>query len=308
MTRSAGAYQGVFVVVGESAFNGVKDGAITDDFSGDTLSPFWTYVDPLADTTLSMTGAELSISIPEGVDHSMWTGIDTAPRLIQPVGDNDLDVVVKFESLPQQRWQGQGLIFMEDDLNWVRFTADHNGSKARVVAHKMVDGVAQLLEAQEPAGRLDAVPAGDPHRRRLDLPTVLQRHEVVRHAIRPRGAPRPCLRRDHGDHVERQRGPGYNSIVDYFESKTTGGLNDDAPQITDVQVDATSRHATVSWTTNVRPTRCSTGGRPSDSTTGRTTSIRSFSTRSGSTSCDAMRPTSSARRRRARSARRSATS
>ncbi|MEL6892522.1 MAG: hypothetical protein AAFP84_13045, partial [Actinomycetota bacterium] len=250
-TAIRGAYKDVFVTSGASEFNGVSNGAITDDFSGTALEPYWTYDDPLGDTIVTHTGAELSIELPAGVDHRTWTGVADAPTLLQPVGDEDLDVVVRFESLPTQRWQGQGLLFHQDADNWLRFTADHDGTRARVVAHQMVDGVASLVEVKRLPGVstrfLRAIRTGD-------VWTFQRSYNGTRWFD---------LRYDHTipldltavgiivSNSHETSAPAWTSVVDYFESKTTGAVNDDAPQVTNVQVDASARRAVVSWDTNV---------------------------------------------------------
>ncbi|MFK8023548.1 MAG: chitobiase/beta-hexosaminidase C-terminal domain-containing protein [Ilumatobacter sp.] len=246
-----GAYKEVLVTVGEAKFNGVSDGAITDDFSAPTLSPFWTYVDNVGDTSLASTGAELVIDLPAGVNHSTWTGVDEAPRLVQPIGDNDLDIVVKFESLPVERWQGQGLIFLEDDQNWLRARVDHDGTFARFVVHKMVDGQASQVAVKRLPGVatrfVRAIRTGDVwklqrsyngtrwfgFRNDFTVPLDLTQAGIT-------------VSNSHEDTV-----PAFSAIVDYFESKTTGGLNDDAPQLSEVTVNSKARSAEITWTTNV---------------------------------------------------------
>lgn len=249
-----GTYKDLLILTGEGEFNGISNGALTDDFSSTSLSPFWTFTDPVGDVTTAFTGAELEITLPAGVDHSTWNGVDEAVRLLQPVGDEDLDVVVKFETLPTKRWQGQGLLFYEDAQNWIRFVADHDGTRARTVVQKMVDGVASLVERKNLPGvstrYLRAIRTGDvwtfqrsyngtkwfdlrfEHTLPLNLQslgvTVSNSHEVS--------------------------APAWTSSIDYFESKTTGGLNDDAPQISNVQVTSTARNATITWNTNVAST------------------------------------------------------
>ena len=78
---------------------------------------------------------------------------------------------------PSQRFESQGLLFQQDAQNWVRFIADHDGTRARVNIQKMVDGVASIVESKNLPGVSTRYLRGDPHRRRVDVPSLVQRHK-----------------------------------------------------------------------------------------------------------------------------------
>lgn len=244
-----GSYKEVSIVQGAADFDGERTGPMSDDFSGATLSPFWTYTDPVGDTTLTLTGSNLLIDMPEGPSHDLWTDRDFAPRLLQDVGDDDLDVVAGFDSTPTEQFQGQGLLFVEDEDNWLRATVDHDGTRAKFVVYRMVDGEASQLAKKNLPGvatrYVRAIRTGNTWSfqrsyngsrwfalNNLNIPFDLTQVGVYGTA--------------HGS-----TSPAYVTSVDYFESKTSGNLADDAPQLSNIAVDSSSRSATVSWTTNV---------------------------------------------------------
>lgn len=92
----------------------------SDSFAGETLGGCWTFVDPAGDCDLTMTGTAAEISIPEGVEHQLWSNARSAPRLLQDVPNEDFYVEVVFDSLPSTDLQGQGLLFVQDEFTFLR--------------------------------------------------------------------------------------------------------------------------------------------------------------------------------------------
>ncbi len=253
--RILDAYKEVDISVGASEFNGTDTGARSDDFSSPTIDPMWTVSDFYENTadavTFGVTGSSLLFDIPEGVSHDMWEGRDFAPRIMQPIGDDDLDIVAGFLSSPRERFQGQGLLFQQDADNWIRFSGEHDGNRAKVVAYQMVDGVASTVIRKNLPGvvprYLRAVRSGDTWSFQrsyngsrwfslndVTVPINLTQVGVVVNT-----------------HSNDSTSPAYIAELDYFESKTSGPLNDDAPQISNVNVVTESRKAVVTWETNV---------------------------------------------------------
>lgn len=72
--------------------------ATSDGFNNGTLDSKWTFYDPLANSTRSMTGTQASISVPAGSAHDLWTNALNAPRIRQAASNTDFDVVVKVDS------------------------------------------------------------------------------------------------------------------------------------------------------------------------------------------------------------------
>lgn len=108
-----------------TAINNIS-GIFSDDFSGAALDPRWTFVNPLGDATLSLTGsgtsnARLSIAIPAGTTHDLWTGGAKAPRLLQPANNTDFEVAMKCESPMTSGSQILGIMALQDTANYLRF-------------------------------------------------------------------------------------------------------------------------------------------------------------------------------------------
>ncbi|MFH1843685.1 MAG: DUF1349 domain-containing protein [bacterium] len=123
---------------------------VSDDFNTCTLDTnLWTFVDPLTDATMYMTGQQATISLSGGVTHDLWGTVavpfvyDT-PRIMQPANDADFEIEVKFESALDQTFQMQGVIIEEDSTNLLRLEFLHN-LNTRVFAAKFVDGIATTI-------------------------------------------------------------------------------------------------------------------------------------------------------------------
>jgi regulation of enolase protein 1 (concanavalin A-like superfamily) len=114
-------------------------GLFSDDFNSCAVDPgLWTITDPAQDATFTITGAgagnaQLRIAVPGGSVHEPW-GVNTAPRLVQPVVDADFDVVVRFDSPLTQRFQEQGILVEVDSGNYLRFDFHSDGVDNRIFA------------------------------------------------------------------------------------------------------------------------------------------------------------------------------
>lgn len=118
-------------------------GIRSDDFHGAFLdTSLWTFVDPVGDGSVSVTGTQALLSVPSGSSHDVWTGGNYSARLMQAANDADFEVEVKFESAPGLRYQLQGLIVEQDAGNYLRFDFYHDGSSLRVFAASVTGGSA----------------------------------------------------------------------------------------------------------------------------------------------------------------------
>ena len=110
---------------------------VSDDFSGATINTsLWNIVNPLGDAVFSLTGtgtqdARLSIALPAGVSHDLWTGAFNAPRILQSIPNTDLSIDVRFESALASQYQFQGIIVQQDASNFIRFDIVRDGSTTR---------------------------------------------------------------------------------------------------------------------------------------------------------------------------------
>ncbi|MEM9215757.1 MAG: tandem-95 repeat protein [Cyanobacteria bacterium P01_F01_bin.150] len=130
----------------------------SDDFNGVALDPRWTFVNPLGDGSLLLSGtgtedAYLELSVPAGVDHDLWRTDRNAVRAMQAATDDDFNVEVKFASEPVSKWQMQGILIEQDDSNWLRFDISSNGSSLRIFAGETSNGKSKKkLSTYIPAG------------------------------------------------------------------------------------------------------------------------------------------------------------
>ena len=133
-------------------------GIISDDFQATTFDTgLWTLVDPVGDGTVALEGsgtadARVLLSVPAGTSHDVWTGGNNSVRIMQPSLDEDLEIEVKFESEPTQRYQIQGLLVEQDGQNFLRVDFYSDGSQLRVFAARFEGGVPSVLVNQAIAG------------------------------------------------------------------------------------------------------------------------------------------------------------
>lgn len=122
----------------------INDGPYSDQFSDATLNTaLWTFVNPLGDATVDMNGGQVAISMPAGPSHDLWTDGNFAPRIMQPAADTDMQIEAKFNTLPTTRYQMQGLLFEQDENNYLRIEFLNTGSLRLYVA-SFTDGSPQV--------------------------------------------------------------------------------------------------------------------------------------------------------------------
>lgn len=118
---------------------------ISDDFNkfGCELNDeLWTFVNPLGDGSLDVTGTHARISVPQGQSHNLWIDGNKAPRLMQAMANPQFfESVVKFESTVTQQFQMQGMIAEQGEMGFIRFEFQHNGgSSPRVYVAAIANG------------------------------------------------------------------------------------------------------------------------------------------------------------------------
>lgn len=120
----------------------------SDDFDRANLDPSrWTFVNPLGDGWLAMTGnntadAYLELYVPAGQSHDPWQAQNRSVRAMQVAPDTDFEVEVNFDSEPDpnEAYQLQGIIIEESSSNWLRFDVYSTGSALKVFAASTVNG------------------------------------------------------------------------------------------------------------------------------------------------------------------------
>jgi len=114
---------------------------ISDDFNGCVLdSSLWTFVNPLSDSTLAMTGGHAEISVPAGTTHDLWTSGRNAPRIMQFTENSDFEFIVKFDSTMSAKNQAQGVLVEGDAQNYLRYNFLHDGSNYKLQAFTFTGG------------------------------------------------------------------------------------------------------------------------------------------------------------------------
>jgi regulation of enolase protein 1 (concanavalin A-like superfamily) len=123
-----------------------QSGMASDEFNSTTLdTSVWSFVNPVGDASVSVSGGRASLSVPAGTNHDLWTGANRAPRLLQAAQNEDFEVEVKFDSAVAARYQTQGLVVEQDADDLLRVDVYHDGSGTRLFAAKMVSGVASTI-------------------------------------------------------------------------------------------------------------------------------------------------------------------
>lgn len=123
---------------------------ISDDFNGCELdSNLWTFVDPLGDASIAMTGGQAEISVPAGTGHDIWSSGRNSPRIMQYAEDESFEFDVKFESAMSQKNQSQGVLIEESDQKFLRFNFLHDGSTYRIQAYTFVNGSPETAKVNQ---------------------------------------------------------------------------------------------------------------------------------------------------------------
>ncbi len=120
----------------------------SDDFNASNLNTgIWTFSDPVGDATLLLGGtktanARLQLSVPAGVPHDLFTGRNTAPRIMQPAADADFTLDVKFDSPVSRAFQVQGVIVQQSPTVLIRFDFSSDGTATKAYAGSTANGFA----------------------------------------------------------------------------------------------------------------------------------------------------------------------
>ena len=120
---------------------GTTPGApVSDDFNTGSLDTvLWTFVNPVRDATLSLDGSQVLISLPAGKAHDPWT-VDNSARIMQPIANQDFEVVTKMDSLLTAGAQMLGILVEQAANTFLRFDLRHDGTSPRIFAASIVNG------------------------------------------------------------------------------------------------------------------------------------------------------------------------
>ncbi len=130
----------------------VTSSIVSSDFSGSVLdTDIWTFVDPIGDVTLNMTGTQAEIIVPAGFNRDYWvtSPSNNMPRLLQSIVDEDFEVETKFESAMNTNYQIQGITVEENSLNIMRMEFMYINSNLVFFAAAIIDGNATVHANQQ---------------------------------------------------------------------------------------------------------------------------------------------------------------
>jgi regulation of enolase protein 1 (concanavalin A-like superfamily) len=138
-----------------SSISPPQSGPTSDNFNGRALNTdLWMFINPVGNGGYALTGSHLLLTAPGGSNHDpVFGGANNAVRVVQPVGNADFIVEVKFESIPTLQYQFQGLIVEQDSANYLRFQIGSTGSAL------VVNASAILARNERPvAGSVISIP------------------------------------------------------------------------------------------------------------------------------------------------------
>jgi hypothetical protein len=128
---------------GDMTFNtGNLSTVVSDEFNVQPIdSSLWTIQDPVGDVSVTVTGGALSVALPQGTEHTVFSGGTTLPRILQPANDKDMDVQAKLAVGVSQPISGAGIIVDGSATDYVRFELYSDGSSTRALAEKITSNV-----------------------------------------------------------------------------------------------------------------------------------------------------------------------
>lgn len=209
---------------------------ISDDFNNCTLGSHWEFLNPLDDGTLTLTGTRAQLTVPQGVSHNVYNNGIPAPRIMQAIQNIDFEVVVKFESSVNRRFQVQGIIVEQDiepdQEDFIRFDFFHDDTSAHLYAASIQNGI--------PVERVDDVisPTGTDMylkvRREGNVWTVSSSFDNITYTSRNFSLTTAFVPRkigvfaaNHGNLNNPASIPSHTAIVDYFFNTSAPIANED---------------------------------------------------------------------------------
>jgi hypothetical protein len=116
---------------------------VADEFNEPTLDlGRWQFVNPTPPGGASFTKDPTTVTlvVPGGTAHDLWTNGYQVPRLMQTVNDADIAVEVRFNSAVGPQFQTEGLVFEQDSTNVIRVDFNGNGTQTRTFIASFPNG------------------------------------------------------------------------------------------------------------------------------------------------------------------------
>ncbi len=114
---------------------------VSDEFNRTQLNTaLWTFINPKSDAVVSVNGTQLSIGVPGGISHDVWTEGNMAPRIMQNCNNADFEIETKFDTPLNAQYQLEGIIVQQDSANFLRFNLQSDGSTIKALGASFVNG------------------------------------------------------------------------------------------------------------------------------------------------------------------------
>ncbi|HEY2016498.1 MAG TPA: N,N-dimethylformamidase beta subunit family domain-containing protein, partial [Bryobacteraceae bacterium] len=113
---------------------------VTDNFNTSSLNTsLWTLVNPVGDGSFAMTGTQLKLNAPAASNHDpAFGGADNSVRVVQSIANADFQATVKFDSIPSQQYQFEGILVEQDAANYLRFQFASSATSLHVAASQIL--------------------------------------------------------------------------------------------------------------------------------------------------------------------------
>ena len=118
---------------------------ISDDFSSLELDPAtWSFVDPAGDCSYGVLNGWLTISLPADSGHDPRGNPNRAVRLLQDVADGDFEIEAKFQSVPREGYQIQGLLAETNSTSFLRLDYCQAGLDLMITCATVTGGITRI--------------------------------------------------------------------------------------------------------------------------------------------------------------------
>lgn len=224
-------------------------GSLSDDFNSTVLNTSkWTFVDPKGDSSATVSGGQLALSVSGGVAHDVWTSGNDTARVTHALSNEDFFAEVKFDSVPAQKYQIQGMLVEQDSSNFIRFDFYSDGSNLRVFAASFQNG-SPTIQVN------DVITSGVPLYMRVNRVgnqwtqqysydgTNWQTAVSFTYGLTVGSA--SLFAGNAGSNA-----PAYTALVDYYWIDKDMLLDTTAPVISNVQVAVSANEAVITWDTD----------------------------------------------------------
>jgi len=224
-------------------------GTQSDDFNSTALNASkWTFVDPVGDSSVTVSGGQLALSVSGGGAHDVWASGNNTARVTHALTDADFFAEVKFDSVPAQQYQIQGLLVEQDSSNFIRFDFYSDGSNLRVFAASFQNGSPTVQVS-------DVIASGVPLYMRVKRVGNQWTQQYSYDGVNWQTAVSFTYSMTLGSASlfagnAGSNAPAYTALVDYYWIDKDVQVDTTAPTISNVQVVASANEAIVTWDTD----------------------------------------------------------